>query len=44
MEEQPLILTIKIYDEKTKEKITKLRKETANITEIFINMINLICM
>lgn len=44
MDDKALILTIKIYDKETKEKITKLRKETANLTELFINMINLICM
>ena len=44
MEEQPLILTIKIYDKETKEKITKMRKKMINLTELFINFINTICL
>ena len=42
MEEQPLILTIKIYDEETKAKIQKLRKKCINLTELFQSLIKAI--
>ena len=42
MEEQPLILTIKIYDKETKAKIQKLRKKCINLTELFQYLIKAI--
>ena len=44
MDDKALILTIKIYDEKTKLKVFKMRKKMINLTELFINFINSICM
>ena len=42
MEEQPLILTIKIYDKETIAKIQKLRKKCINLTELFQSLIKTI--
>ena len=41
MEEQPLILTIKIYDEDVKQKIVNIRKKSINLTNLVINAIKL---
>lgn len=40
--EEPLILTIKIYDKETKAKIQKLRKKCINLTELFQSLIKAI--
>ena len=40
--DEPLILTIKIYDKETKEKIQKLRKKCINLTELFLTLIKTI--
>lgn len=41
MEEQPLILTIKIYDKDVKQKIVNIRKKSINLTNLIINAIKL---
>ena len=39
--EEPLILTIKIYDKDVKQKIVNIRKKSINITNLVINAIKL---